>query len=89
MPPLRCSIAQGFADVAQLVFFDQHGLGRSDHGQPDQWNLATWTADDLLDLTDRLGLDGTVNKWSYVGRVVSVRVNEQSADPADIGSRQT
>jgi proline-specific peptidase len=32
-------------DVAQVVVPDQRGQGRSDRGEPDDWNLATWAAD--------------------------------------------
>ncbi len=42
-------------DVAQLVFYDHRGNGRSDTGTPEQWNLAQW-ADDLRGLCDTLGL---------------------------------
>lgn len=33
------------ADIAQVVVPDQRGHGLSDHGSPDQWNLAQWAAD--------------------------------------------
>ena len=42
-------------DVAQLVFFDQRGQGRSDLGAPVQWTLAQW-ADDAFDLCHALGI---------------------------------
>lgn len=40
---------------AQVVFYDQRGHGRSDHGVPGDWNLRTW-ATDLRDFCDALGL---------------------------------
>lgn len=42
-------------NVAQLVFYDHRGNGRSDIGTREQWNLAQW-ADDLRGLCDALGL---------------------------------
>jgi pimeloyl-ACP methyl ester carboxylesterase len=32
-------------DAVQVVVPDQRGHGRSDHGTPDSWNLATWASD--------------------------------------------
>jgi pimeloyl-ACP methyl ester carboxylesterase len=42
-------------DVAQLVFYDHRGNGRSEAGSREQWNLAQW-ADDTRALCDVLGL---------------------------------
>jgi pimeloyl-ACP methyl ester carboxylesterase len=33
------------ADVAQVIFADHRGNGRSDHSAPDRWRLATWIED--------------------------------------------
>lgn len=35
-----------FSDIAQVIFLDQRGCGRSDASEPDKWNLQQW-ADDL------------------------------------------
>jgi proline iminopeptidase len=35
-----------FSNIAQVVFLDQRGCGRSDVSKPDKWNLQQW-ADDL------------------------------------------
>lgn len=43
-------------DVAQLVFYDHRGLGRSDHCSSESWNLQSWAAD-LYNLILTLGLD--------------------------------
>jgi proline iminopeptidase len=45
----------GLTDVAQLVYYDQRGQGRSDRGTPADWNLDRW-ADDLRGLCDALGI---------------------------------
>ena len=49
----------GFADFAQVVYYDHRGHGRSEDGEPDRWNLNQW-ADDLVALCDALGIDGPV-----------------------------
>jgi pimeloyl-ACP methyl ester carboxylesterase len=47
------------ADVAQVVVPDLRGHGRSDRGDPAEWNLATW-AEDVHQLCDALGIDRPV-----------------------------
>ncbi|MET7242053.1 alpha/beta hydrolase [Methylobacterium sp. EM32] len=42
------------ADVAQVVFYDHRGNGRSEGDDPATWNLAQW-ADDVKGLCDALG----------------------------------
>lgn len=42
-------------DVAQLVYYDHRGQGRSDRDTPERWNLDQW-ADDLRGLCDALGI---------------------------------
>jgi proline-specific peptidase len=41
------------SDVAQVVYFDQRGCGRSDRSTRDHWNLAQW-ADDVRAFCDSL-----------------------------------
>lgn len=43
------------SDVAQVVFYDHRGNGRSEGDDPATWNLAQW-ADDVKGLCDALGL---------------------------------
>ena len=43
------------ADIAQLVYYDHRGQGRSD-GAPDTHNLAQW-GDDVKGLCDALGIE--------------------------------
>jgi pimeloyl-ACP methyl ester carboxylesterase len=42
-------------DVAQVVYFDQRGCGRSDRSTPDRWNLAQW-GDDIRAFCDALAI---------------------------------
>jgi proline-specific peptidase len=44
------------ADTAQVVVPDQRGQGRSDRGEPGDWNLATWAAD-VKAFCDALGIE--------------------------------
>jgi len=42
-------------DVAQLIYLDHRGQGRSDRSAPDRWNLAQW-AEDVRLFCDLLGI---------------------------------
>ena len=42
-------------DVAQLVYVDHRGQGRSDRSSRDRWTMAQW-ADDIVALCDALGI---------------------------------
>lgn len=43
------------ADIAQIVYYDHRGHGRSDPRPSSEWTLDTW-ADDIVRLSDALGL---------------------------------
>ncbi len=43
------------ADVAQVIFYDHRGNGRSEGDEPSTWNLAQW-ADDVKGLCEVLGI---------------------------------
>lgn len=43
-------------DIAQVLYYDHRGNGRSDLCSPQNWNLAQW-GDDLKGLCDVLGID--------------------------------
>jgi pimeloyl-ACP methyl ester carboxylesterase len=59
------------ADVAQLVFPDHRGNGRSDPGSPDAWNLDTWI-DDLRGFCEALGLERPIILGQSFGGVVAM-----------------
>jgi proline iminopeptidase len=46
-------------DVAQVIYLDHRGNGRSDYSTPDKWNLAQW-ADDLRAFIEALGIERPV-----------------------------
>ena len=57
------------ADVAQLIYVDHSGQGRSDPTSPEQWTLDTW-ADDIVGLCDALEIERPiVHGWSFGGMV--------------------
>ena len=41
--------------MAQVVYYDHRGNGRSDPGSPDDWTLDVW-ADDVVRLCETLGI---------------------------------
>lgn len=61
------------ADVAQLVFLDHRGQGRSDESSPDRWNLDTWI-DDIAGFCDVLGIEQPVLFGHSFGGMVAMGV---------------
>jgi len=49
----------GLAAIAQVVFLDQRGHGRSDRSRPQSWTMENW-ADDLFEFCQALGIDKPV-----------------------------
>jgi pimeloyl-ACP methyl ester carboxylesterase len=58
------------ADVAQIVYFDQRGNGRSAASDPNTWNLAQW-GDDVKGLCDALGIDKPIVYGASFGGFVA------------------
>lgn len=48
-------VLDGLSDVAQVIYLDHRGNGRSDDGDPAHWTLAQW-GDDLRAFCDALGI---------------------------------
>jgi len=61
------------ADVAQLIFLDHRGQGRSDESTPDRWNLDTWI-DDLAGFCDVLGVERPILFGHSFGGMVALGV---------------
>ena len=57
-------------DVAQLVYIDHRGQGRSAYSDPTHWTLNQW-ADDLRALCDRLGIERPAVLGLSFGRFVA------------------
>lgn len=60
------------SDVAQIVYFDQRGHGRSDERPPSEWTLDTF-ADDIVRLCNRLGIERPVVLGQSFGGFVAQR----------------
>ena len=79
-------------DIAQLVFYDQRGQGRSDGDDPADWNLDTW-ADDIVRLCDALGIDRPIVLGASFGGFVAQRYlarhPEHAAKVVLAGTRST
>jgi len=59
------------SEVAQVVYYDQRGNGRSDRGSPEQWTLDTW-ADDVVGLCDALGIEKPIVFGASFGGFVAL-----------------
>ena len=58
------------SDIAQVVYVDHRGNGRSDDGDPADWTLAQW-GDDVRALCDVLGLQKPIVFGASFGGVVA------------------
>jgi pimeloyl-ACP methyl ester carboxylesterase len=61
-----------FSDIAQVVFYDHRGNGRSDPGSPLDWQLDVW-ADDIVRLCSALGIDHPIVVGESFGGFVAQR----------------
>lgn len=59
-------------DIAQVVYYDHRGNGRSDPGPKDEWTLDVW-ADDVVRLCDALGIERPVVIGESFGGMVAQR----------------
>jgi proline iminopeptidase len=60
------------ADVCQVVYYDHRGNGRSDRGDPADWNFDVW-ADDVVRFCDALGIERPVVCGNSFGGMVAMR----------------
>ena len=61
------------ADLAQILLLDQCGHGRSDRGQPRDWNIESW-ASDVAELCDALEVRQPILFGSSFGAMVALAV---------------
>src|SRR5208282_5085640 len=59
------------AEVAQVVYLDHRGNGRSDRGDPKKWNLPQW-GDDLRAFCDALEIERPVVLGNSFGGMVAM-----------------
>lgn len=60
------------ADIAQIIYYDHRGHGRSDSRPSSEWTLDTW-ADDVVRLSDALGLHKPIVLGQSFGGFVAQR----------------
>lgn len=60
-----------FADVAQVVYYDHRGNGRSDRDEPERWRLDVW-AEDVVRLCDALEITKPVVLGNSFGGMVAM-----------------
>src|SRR5882672_5783066 len=59
------------ADVAQVIYLDHRGNGRSDAGPKEQWTLAQW-GDDVRAFCDALGIEKPIVYGASFGGTVAL-----------------
>jgi proline iminopeptidase len=68
-------------DIAQLVYLDHRGNGRSTYGDPATWNLAQW-GDDVRAFCDTLGIEKPiVLGYSFGGMVAQAYATRHPGHP--------
>jgi proline-specific peptidase len=72
------------SDIAQIIYLDQRGHGRSDRSSPEYWTLARW-ADDVRQFCDALGIERPVVFGTSFGGYVAMEYAIRHRDhPAKI-----
>ena len=71
-------------DVAQVIYLDHRGNGRSDAGPQDSWTLAQW-GDDVRGFCDALGIDKPIVLGvSFGGMVAMAYATRHPAHPSKL-----
>jgi pimeloyl-ACP methyl ester carboxylesterase len=68
----KSSASPDLSDIAQIVYYDHRGNGRSDPRTPDEWVLDVW-ADDVVRLCEALGIEEPVVIGQSFGGFVAQR----------------
>lgn len=68
----KAAEAPTLTDLAQVVYYDHRGNGRSDLGSPEDWTLDVW-ADDVVRLCDALGIERPIVVGTSFGGFVAQR----------------
>lgn len=63
--------ADGLADIAQVIYLDHRGNGRSRPSDPTTWTLDRW-GDDIRDFCDELGIDKPLVFGNSFGGLVAM-----------------
>jgi pimeloyl-ACP methyl ester carboxylesterase len=72
------------ADLAQVIYLDLRGHGRSDRGDPARWTVEVW-ADDVRGFCDAVGIEHpVVLGWSFGGMVAMAYAIRHRGHPAKL-----
>src|SRR5215216_5843332 len=71
--PYKETLGPRLVDLAQVVYLDQRGHGRSDRSDAASWNLTTW-ASDVKGFCDRLRIERPVLLGQGWGAMIAVRL---------------
>ena len=69
--PYKEHIGPALAEVAQVVYLDLRGAGRSDWSSPEHWTVETWV-DDLEAFFDALEIERPVLLGTSTGGVIAL-----------------
>jgi pimeloyl-ACP methyl ester carboxylesterase len=61
------------AEIAQVIYLDHRGMGRSDRSLPEHWNLEQW-AEDIESFIDKLGLERVYLLGQSFGGYVAMKL---------------
>jgi proline-specific peptidase len=65
------AVYASLTEIAQVVYYDHRGNGRSDHGPQERWTLDQW-ADDVRTLCDVLGIEEPIVFGASFGGFVAL-----------------
>ncbi len=72
------------ADIAQIIYLDHRGNGRSEDGPREEWNLAQW-GDDVRAFCDALGIENPIVLGvSFGGMVALAYATRHPAHPSKL-----
>jgi pimeloyl-ACP methyl ester carboxylesterase len=77
--PYKEHVGPALAEVAQVLYVDLRGCGRSDAGRPDDWNVERWSAD-LRALLQRLSVERPVVLGAGWGSHTALRYAQRWPD---------
>jgi len=80
--PYKESLGPPLADVAQVVYLDQRGHGRSDRSDESRWNIDQW-AEDVRAFCERLSISRPVLLGQGWGAMIAVRAAARWPQLAD------
>jgi proline iminopeptidase len=75
------------ADIAQIVYLDHRGNGRSEDGPREAWNLRQW-GDDVRAFCDAVGIAGPIVLGASFGGMVASLRHAPSRSPVKAGADQ-